>query len=112
MYNKKSRRWEPAIVAGHGDTPRSFIVERLSGGIPLKRNRVHLRPSVEDWSRQRRGGDDDSDIDVTEDEEQPVPVVQQNSAGVEDTTVMPEEANVRRSNRIRKQTDFYQAGGR
>ena len=31
------------------DTPRSYIVQRCAGGVPLRRNRQHLRPTGEQW---------------------------------------------------------------
>ena len=99
-----------------GDTPRSFVVDRVDGGIPLKRNRVHLRPSVEDWSMRRsRGEAGDSVISDTEEEEQlaPTPEMQHKANSVDtENTVTQEGTSVRRSTRPRQQTQFFQAGGR
>ena len=103
-----------------GDTPRSYILGRMAGGIPLKRNRVHLRPSVENWKGKtfytdeeqsveggsdadldrgpREGGDEPSDRGRTTEELESVP-----------TSVPP---SLRRSTREKKPTDFFQAGGR
>ena len=47
LYSKEKRSWEPAVVTGHGGTPRSYVVQRLAGGVPLRRNRIHLRPTSE-----------------------------------------------------------------
>ena len=47
VLNKKTRRWEPAVVSGCACTPRSYYVRRIAGGAPLRRNRVHLRPTPE-----------------------------------------------------------------
>ena len=47
LLNKATRRWEPAVVCGQADTPRSYYVQRLAGGAPLKRNRIHLRETRE-----------------------------------------------------------------
>ena len=49
VYNKDSRRWDPAVVTGFADTPRSFIVQRGAGGVPLRRNRQHIKGTREDW---------------------------------------------------------------
>ena len=49
VYNKDTRRWDPAIVTGFADTPRSFIVQRGGGALPLRRNRQHLKRSSEEW---------------------------------------------------------------
>ena len=112
LYNKRSKRWEPAVVTGRADTPRSFIVQRVDGGMPLKRNRVHLRPSVEDWSnRPWQGEGDESDFDVAEEEEAVPEEVGRQQATTQDPRVQ-EDVGLRRSSRNRKQTEFYQAGGR
>ena len=47
LLNKATRRWEPAVVSGVADTPRSYYVKRLGGGEPLRRNRVDIRPTRE-----------------------------------------------------------------
>ena len=47
LYSKDTRKWEPAVVTGIAGTPRSYVVQRLAGGMPLRRNRVHLRPTSE-----------------------------------------------------------------
>ena len=67
---------------------------------------------MEDWSARRRREEGDlSDIEITEEEEQPVVETQHGPADVDDAPVQ-DSANVRRSTRTRKRTDFYQAGGR
>ncbi len=63
LYNKVSRRWEPAVVTGYADTPRSYYVERIAGGVPLRRNRVHLRTTQESFRDQRRYPCDDDEED-------------------------------------------------
>ncbi len=50
LYNKDSKAWEPATVLQKAQTPRSYIVQREAGGIPLRRNRQHLKPTVEVWN--------------------------------------------------------------
>ena len=32
LYDKDTRRWEPAMVTGKAHTPRSYIVQRMNGG--------------------------------------------------------------------------------
>ena len=48
LLNKDTGRWEPASVNRLAATPRSYYVERRSGGRELRRNRVHLRPTSEE----------------------------------------------------------------
>ena len=42
LFRKDDKRWEPAVVTGRAATPRSYFVQRVAGGAPLRRNRVHL----------------------------------------------------------------------
>ena len=49
VRNLKYKTWEPATITGVADTPRSYIVQRLEGGAPLRRNRIHLKPTIERW---------------------------------------------------------------
>ena len=53
VRNQETRRWEPANIVSKAGTPRSYIVQRCAGGVPLRRNRQHIRPTREDW----RAGD-------------------------------------------------------
>ena len=71
VYNKDSRRWDPAIVTGRADTPRSFIVQRGAGGVPLRRNRQHIKSTCEEWHSGAPPADpmDDFDPYVGEDRE-------------------------------------------
>ena len=48
LLNKDTGIWEPASVNRLAGTPRSYIVERRSGGRELRRNRVHLRATSEE----------------------------------------------------------------
>ena len=66
LYNKDLRRWEPATVSGYADTPRSYYVERVAGGVPLRRNRVHLRTTRESFPGRR------VDVSMDADEEEDV----------------------------------------
>ena len=50
MRNLKHKNWEPATVTGIADTPRSYIVQRTGGGVPLRRNRLHLKTTKEKWN--------------------------------------------------------------
>ena len=49
IRNQETKRWEPAHVIGEAGTPRSYLVQRCAGGIPLRRNRQHIRPTHERW---------------------------------------------------------------
>ena len=35
LLNKDTHRWEPAVVTGRASTPRSYVVQRVAGGMPL-----------------------------------------------------------------------------
>ena len=50
LLNKKTRAWEPAVVDRKAETPRSYVVKRESGGVDLRRNRLHLRPTSETFN--------------------------------------------------------------
>lgn len=69
IYNKDSRRWDPAIVTGKADTPRSFIVQRGAGGVPLRRNRQHIKSTREEWQGGTPPIDPMEDFDPCVDEE-------------------------------------------
>ena len=51
LYNNDTRKWEPAMITDKAATPRSYIVQRMSGGIPLRRNRQHLKSTIETWNK-------------------------------------------------------------
>ena len=113
LYSKDKRRWEPAVVTGHGGTPRSYVVQRLAGGVPLRRNRIHLRPTSEVFPDVVQTMDDDD-----EEEEvvhTPTDVVGNDAAvapssNVGAEAVLPQTVDLRRSTRTRKQTEFFQSG--
>ena len=51
VRNQETKRWEPAHVVKQAATPRSYIIQRVAGGLPLRRNRQHIRPSCEQWRK-------------------------------------------------------------
>ena len=51
VRNQETKRWEPAHVVKQAATPRSYIIQRVAGGLPLRRNRQHIRPSCEEWRK-------------------------------------------------------------
>ena len=63
VRNNETRRWEPAYVIKKADTPRSYIVQRCPGGVPLRRNRQHIRPASEQWNAEDMEKDVLDDID-------------------------------------------------
>ena len=115
LYNKDKRRWEPAVVTGQASTPRSYYVQRMSGGVPLRRNRVHLKSTRENFSRAQVQQDDE------EEEVLERPVVGSGNVVTNNDIVAPAPAGgnaavatssplvPRRSGRIRNATDFYEA---
>lgn len=113
LFNKDSRTWEPAVVKGRAATPRSYIVQRLAGGVPLRRNRVHLRTTPETFG--------EGVPLIFDDQEEEEEVVSEGVSGgilasapdvVDETLPAPSTATpaLRRSNRQRKQTEFFQSG--
>ena len=108
LWNKQTRRWEPALVNGEAGTPRSYVVQRVAGGVPLRRNRVHIRTTRENFAAPVVNGEEE-DVGVGQgdaDNEPQVTVPVTNH----ETLLAPSEPVVRRSDRMRKQTQFYQAG--
>ena len=41
-------------MKGDAGTPRAFMVERVAGGVPIRRNRVHRRTTREDFNAERQ----------------------------------------------------------
>ena len=64
LYDKRKKRWEPAKVTGVAQTPRTYYVQRMDGGTELRRNRLHLKPTVECWDNHRFCSDAAGDVDV------------------------------------------------
>ena len=105
LWNKVPRRWEPAVVTGEASTPRSYIVQRMAGGAPLRRNRVHLRTTRENFGKPLPDEDVD-EVDAT-------PTVHPaDEPGISPPVTLPVSAvpEPRRGTRERKPTQFYQAG--
>ena len=105
LFDLNRKVWEPATVTGFADTPRSYIVQRLEGGVPLRRNRIHIRTTKEKWDMVTPAVDDTAsrlsnfgstsgvDADVTS------PAVAHNH----------DEHQTMQGKRARKQTVFYQS---
>ena len=60
VRNQETKRWEPAHVIKKAGTPRSYVVQRHAGGVPLRRNRQHIRPTREQWDGH--GSDELEDV--------------------------------------------------
>jgi hypothetical protein len=108
LYNKDTRIWEPATVTEYADTPRSYIVQRTRGGIPLRRNRQHLKSTIETWNKSHY---EDTSDEVSCNDEVPC-----SKSPVEEPQCSPpvhREEPVStpssRPTRARRQTVFYQA---
>ncbi len=120
LYNKSSRRWEPAKVVGDASTPRSYFVQRMEGGRMLRRNRVHMKPTRENWDSRQFVDDSVEDLYVSDPYiRAPTPDSVMDNVPVPDGEVATVPASpaspvttvpMRRTNRVRKQRDFYQAG--
>ena len=114
LRNKDTRRWEPAVITGRAPTPRSYIVQRLAGGMPLRRNRVQIRTTRENFTDDIPSRSDDE-----EEEEEVGPPTTNNvvegpvgSAPTGGAGALPSCSPpvLRRSDRQRKQTQFFQSG--
>ena len=116
LYNKVTRRWEPAVVKGEAGTPGSYIIEHLAGGVPLRRNRVHLRTTREDFHTERlypsssESEDEPNDLVLEQSNDsaldrrlsEGVMMSQESDEASTDEPVLP-----RRGDRVRKPTDRY-----
>ena len=133
LFNKANRRWEPSTITGRADTPRSYFVQRMAGGQLLRRNRVHLRSTRENFDVARHppsDGEEEEELSPSvtmasnvQENRPPVPMVRNivdNQNVAQRDSVVPNDGannvpatgpNIRRSNRKRKQTQFYQADG-
>ena len=102
------------MVTGHAGTPRSYVVQRLARGVPLRRNRLHLRPTSGMFPDAIQTMDDDDEEEEvvhtpTNDVGNDVAVAPSSNAGAE--AVLPPTVDpLRRSTRTRKQTEFFQSG--
>ena len=113
LLNKETKRWEPAVVCGQASTPRSYVVQRLDGGVPLRRNRVHLRETsetFENMSKEMAVNDDEELVIPSQSEDITSQVMNSRVNGTPDPgseTTMQDEPTLRRSVRVRKETQFY-----
>ena len=106
-------------------TPRSYYVKRLGGGKPLRRNRVDIRPTREtfqNFQRQSATNEEDEEVISARPEGKGTEVGNNDMCGnnVDDqndselpelpelpSLPAPGESAVRRSTRVRKETQFY-----
>ena len=111
LFNKAGR-WEPAVVTGSGGTPRSYVVQRLGGGVPLRRNRVHLRSTAETFEDvpQCVSEEDDEDEDALPVDSGEPSGTPQAAPTASPPVAVPDAPGLRRGCRARKQTQFFQAG--
>ena len=111
LFNKAGR-WEPAVVTGSGGTPRSYVVQRLGGGVPLRRNRVHLRSTAETFEDvpQCVSEEDDEDEDALPVDSGEPSGTPQAAPTASPPVAVPDAPGLRRGCRTRKQTQFFQAG--
>jgi hypothetical protein len=110
LYDKDTRRWEPAMITGKAQTPRSYIVQRMGGGVPLRRNRQHIKRTIETWNRNDLSTSDDYEDALNNDtmpgESDASPVTSDIDTHNEPEIPLPCSP---RPVRARKQTTFYQA---
>ena len=102
------------MVTGRARTLRSYYVQRRCGGVPLRRKRVHLKSTRESFDNrniQYELSDEEEEeanpsvpTGNTDTPARPVDVDVNNKTMSEST-----EPDLRRSGRIWKQTQFYQA---
>ena len=92
----------------------------MAGGIPLKRNRVHLRPFVENWkgktfyTDEERSVEGGSDVDFNRGPKEGGEEPPDRGRTTEELESVPTSVppSLRRSTREKKPTDFFQACGR
>ncbi len=133
VRNQDTKRWEPAHITGRADTPRSYLIQRCAGGIPLRRNRQHIRPTHEQWRiGEFHEGDVSEDIDLDDNNRsectremvgsEPSPrsanstsesdsCSQQQTNCADSSTTNSSLVGHRYPRRERTSRDFYQAGG-
>ena len=110
LYNKDSKSWEPATVLQKAQTPRSYIVQRETGGMPLRRNRQHLKPTREVWDSQIPAESSlPADQPTCQDASSKPPCDVQVQSQHCDGNVGTDSQLPSRPIRCRKQTAFYQA---
>jgi hypothetical protein len=73
VFNQQSRRWDPAVVTGFADTPRSYIVQRGEGSRPLRRNRQHIKETREIWQNGVPPADPMENFDPVLEDSDPTP---------------------------------------
>ena len=103
LFYLKQKIWEPATIVALADTPRSCIVQRLGGGTPLRRNRIHIRTTSVKWG---------STAPLPElPKERPSPRVKEvpPPSGASSTMRQEEIAEPALGKRLSRQTVFYQA---
>ena len=99
LYNLKQKVWEPATVTGLANTPRSYFVQRFDGGAPLRRNRIHIKPTKEKWDLRGVVAPPNTTTKSTR-ASAPGPKIPDGGE-----TQEPQAQN----KRLRRQTEFYQA---
>ena len=52
------------MVTGLASTPRSYFVKRVGGGKEIRRNRIHLKPTIEVWDSRGSRHDVADDVDI------------------------------------------------
>ena len=110
LFDLKRKVWEPATITGVAETPRSYIVQRLEGGAPLRRNRIHIKTTKEKWS---------TDTPQTPSDDETSPLIGNVVGGANNRVNSSDEQltssedqdhrHSTREKRTRRQTVFFQA---
>ena len=90
----KEKTWEPAVVVNRHDAPRSYNIEAESGS-KLRRNRVHLRKTLENRPNIETEIDYDNLITSSQSDEQ-----RTQDANINTRSLRPRE-NIRKPARYR-----------
>ena len=99
MFDHKKRFWVPAEVIRHADSPRSYEVKCMNGGV-YRRNRVHLRNTQEKHQRESDAEDDAVEMSP------PAKTVQQEEPTRQNPPEVRRSARVRTSTEMTKYKDF------
>ena len=102
VLNPFNHKWEPGVVKDREQTPKSYVVDMPSGST-LKRNRRHIRPSVES-PNEGVGDNPSTSITATESSFPSNTSVPTSPPKVEETR-NDQTPTLRRSTRVNKRPD-------
>ena len=110
LFDLKRKVWEPATITGIADTPRSYIVQRLEGGMPLRRNRIHIKTTKERWNTYAPTNRIDGETTSPPSGDAAVVATRRvNSSDGQSVSLADQDHQLAQGKRTRRQTVFFQA---